>query len=202
MAREAGVPTMLPSCGKERDLVRWCAQETDLNCINPPVVAPMGDCDQAEIKRAHGRQLALTGNPHTTSVMLFGAPAEVEDAARAAIDAAGSGGGFVLYYLFYSANDFASPRYAVGYAAAAEPLGPYTKAEEPLLATDFEALVIGPGGQDVVAHPGGETWILFHDWAPAGYRHLNLVPLAWQDGRPAVQLGAGPWPLPEPAAEE
>jgi arabinan endo-1,5-alpha-L-arabinosidase len=106
------------------------------------------------------------------------------------------------YYLFYSANDFASPRYAVGYAAAAEPLGPYTKAEEPLLATDFEALVIGPGGQDVVAHPGGETWILFHDWAPAGYRHLNLVPLAWQDGRPAVQLGAGPWPLPEPAAEE
>ena len=30
MAREAGVPTMIHSCGRERDLVRWCAEESDL----------------------------------------------------------------------------------------------------------------------------------------------------------------------------
>ncbi len=96
MAREAGVPTMLHSCGKERELVRWCAEKTDLNCVNPLEVPPMGDCDLAEVKQAHGQRLALMGNLHTTSVMLFGTPADVELAARAAIDAAGAGGGFIL----------------------------------------------------------------------------------------------------------
>lgn len=32
-----------------------------------------------------------------------------------------------LYYLFYTANDFRSPDYNVGYATAASPLGPFTK---------------------------------------------------------------------------
>lgn len=96
LAREAGVPTMLHSCGKERELVRWCAEETDLNCINPLEVPPMGDCDLAEVKRAHGDRIALMGNLHTTDVMLRGTPQDVERAAIAAIDAAGAGGGFIL----------------------------------------------------------------------------------------------------------
>jgi uroporphyrinogen decarboxylase len=96
MARQAGVPTMLHACGKERVLVRWCAEETDLDCINPLEVPPMGDCDLAEIKQAYGDRLALMGNLHTTDVMLFGGPKDVERAARAAIDAAGAGGGFIL----------------------------------------------------------------------------------------------------------
>jgi uroporphyrinogen decarboxylase len=96
MAREAGVLTMLHSCGKERDLVQWCAEESDLNCINPLEVPPMGDCDLAEIKRLYGGRLALMGNLHTTEVMLRGTPDDVERAARAAIDAAAVGGGFIL----------------------------------------------------------------------------------------------------------
>ncbi len=96
MAKQAGVPTMIHSCGKERALVKWCAEETDLNCINPLEIAPMGDCDLAEVKASHGHQIALMGNLHTTDVMLFGTPADVEAAAVAAIDAAGQGGGFIL----------------------------------------------------------------------------------------------------------
>jgi uroporphyrinogen decarboxylase len=96
MACEADVPTMLHSCGKERTLVQWCAEETDLNCINPLEIAPMGDCDLAEVKRAYGDRLALMGNLHTTQVMLMGSPSEVEAAAQAAIAAAGQGGGFIL----------------------------------------------------------------------------------------------------------
>lgn len=34
-----------------------------------------------------------------------------------------------LYYLFYTANDFRSPAYNVGYATASSPLGPFTKFE-------------------------------------------------------------------------
>lgn len=96
MAQEAGVLTMLHSCGKERMLVQWCAEETDLNCINPLEVAPMGDCDLAEVKHAYGHRLALMGNLHTTKVMLMGSPSDVEQSARAAIDAGAAGGGFIL----------------------------------------------------------------------------------------------------------
>ncbi len=96
MAREAGVPTMLHSCGKERLLVDMFASETDLNCVNPLEAAPMGDCDLAEVKAAWGHRLSLAGNIHTTEVMLRGTPETVDAACREAIDAAGSGGGFLL----------------------------------------------------------------------------------------------------------
>jgi uroporphyrinogen decarboxylase len=96
MAKEAGVPTELHSCGKERALVQMCAEETDLNCINPVEPPPMGDCDLAEIKQKYGHKLAIMGNLHTTSVMLMGTPDDVRRASREAIDAAGKGGGFIL----------------------------------------------------------------------------------------------------------
>jgi len=96
MAKQAGVPTMLHSCGKERALATLCAEETDLDCINPLEVPPMGDCDLAEVKRSLGHRLALFGNIPTTSTMLLGTPEEVEQAARKCIDDAGAGGGFIL----------------------------------------------------------------------------------------------------------
>ena len=96
MAREADVPTMLHSCGKEYDLIRMCAGETDLNCINPLETPPMGDCNLARIKREFGHRVALMGNLHTTEVMLHSSPAGVERAAMAAMDAAGAKGGFIL----------------------------------------------------------------------------------------------------------
>jgi uroporphyrinogen decarboxylase len=96
MARAAGIPTMLHSCGKERILVKWCAEETDLNCINPLEIAPMGDCDLAEVKQAHGHQIALMGNLHTSEVMLYGSPDDVRRASLQAMLAAGENGGFIL----------------------------------------------------------------------------------------------------------
>jgi len=96
MAKESGVLTMVHSCGKERELVRMCVEETDLNCINPLEEPPMGDCYLAEIKRGFGSRIALMGNLHTADVMLLGTPAEVERAAKKAIDDAGAGGGFIL----------------------------------------------------------------------------------------------------------
>ena len=96
MAREAGIPTMLHSCGKQRELVKWCAEESDLDCINPLEEPPMGDCNLAELKREFGDRIALMGNLHTTSVMLMGTPQDVERAAMKAIDDAAEGGGFIL----------------------------------------------------------------------------------------------------------
>ena len=92
------------------------------------------------------------------------------------------------YYLFYSANVYNDRRYAVGYAVAEEILGPYVKAEDPLLKTDLAAGLVGPGGQDILTGPHGETWILFHGWAPDGYRRLYLGPLDWETGAPVLEL--------------
>ncbi|NLV74967.1 MAG: hypothetical protein GXY52_09870 [Chloroflexi bacterium] len=96
MARQAGVLTILHSCGLEKDLVKMCAEETELDCINPLEPPPMGDCNLSEIKQLYGDRLALMGNLHTTDVMLRGTVKEVEQAAKQAIDDAGAGGGFIL----------------------------------------------------------------------------------------------------------
>ncbi len=96
MAKAAGIPTLLHSCGKSRILVDMLADETDLNCINPLEVAPMGDVDLAELKQARGKRMALMGNLHTTDLMLRGTVDEVYRASVAAMDAAAEGGGFIL----------------------------------------------------------------------------------------------------------
>ncbi len=96
MAKAAGVPTMLHSCGKSRALVDLLCEETDVNSINPLEIPPMGDVDLAEVKRARGRQISLMGNLHTTDVMLRGTPDVVRAAARQALRDAGQGGGFIL----------------------------------------------------------------------------------------------------------
>ncbi len=96
MCKSAGVATMLHSCGKEAYLVQRAVEETDLNCINPLEIPPMGDCVLADIKQRYGDRIALMGNLHTTDIMLRGSVAQVEAAARQAIDDAAAGGGFIL----------------------------------------------------------------------------------------------------------
>ena len=94
--KEAGIASHLHSCGPETALVKICAQETDLDVIDPLEVPPMGDCDLAELKAAYGDRLVLKGNLHTTEVMLRGGYDDVMEAGKQAIRDAGHGGGFIL----------------------------------------------------------------------------------------------------------
>ena len=65
------------------------------------------------------------------------------------------------YYMTYSGNFFAGPDYAVGYATAAAPLGPYTKApENPIL--ERGARVTGTGHSCMFHTPDGELMICYH----------------------------------------
>ena len=96
LCKQAGVISGLHTCGKERAIVEVCANETDLDYINPLEGPPMGDCDLKELKQKFGGTLCLMGNLHTTDVMLLGTPEDVEKASRKAIDDAGEGGGFIL----------------------------------------------------------------------------------------------------------
>mgnify|MGYP001568248295 CR=1 FL=1 len=96
IAKQANIPTLLHSCGKEKEMARICAEETELDGINPLEISPMGDCDLKELKQKYGDKLCLMGNLHTTDVMLRGSSEDVEKAAQKAIDDAGENGGFIL----------------------------------------------------------------------------------------------------------
>jgi uroporphyrinogen-III decarboxylase len=96
LAKDAGVPTMLHSCGKNRILADMLNEDTDIGMLNPLEPPPMGDVDLAELKKAHGRRFALMGNLHTTEVMLCGSAKRVRQQALEAMQVAGPGGGFIL----------------------------------------------------------------------------------------------------------
>lgn len=96
ICKQAGVISGIHSCGKQMSLVEACAEETDLDYVNPLEIPPMGDCNLAECKRRFGDKLALMGNLHTSSVMLFGSVELVRLESLKALRDAGEGGGFVL----------------------------------------------------------------------------------------------------------
>lgn len=70
------------------------------------------------------------------------------------------------YYIMYSANHYAGPNYAVGYATAQTPLGPFTKAENnPVLEKNVEkgGDVTGTGHNMVIFLEGGKKmYAVYH----------------------------------------
>jgi beta-xylosidase len=94
------------------------------------------------------------------------------------------------YYLFYSANDYGSAAYAVGYAVCEGPLGPCSKPQsEPILATTDDAA--GPGHCVLIEHDG-RTWMVHHAWPPDAVgsalpgRTMWLTELTWDGDRPVL----------------
>jgi len=96
LAFDLGIPTHVHSCGPETELVKIAAEETKLTIIDPLEIAPMGDCNLAELKKLYGNKIVLKGNLHTTKVMLHGSAEDVVEASQKAIDDAAEGGGFIL----------------------------------------------------------------------------------------------------------
>jgi beta-xylosidase len=97
------------------------------------------------------------------------------------------------YFLFYSANWYASPNYAVGYATCRTPAGPCEKItnDEPWLRSIGNAL--GPGGQEFFRDAAGQAYIAYHAWtAPAttyregGARSLHVEPITVVAGIPTL----------------
>ncbi|MCL5026160.1 MAG: hypothetical protein M1531_06665 [Chloroflexi bacterium] len=84
------------TCGKSALALQWNYEHTDLDVMEPLEGPPGGDVDLAEAKRRYGDKISLKGNLNTFQLMLRGTPEDVEGAAKAAIDAAASGGGYIL----------------------------------------------------------------------------------------------------------
>ena len=68
-----------------------------------------------------------------------------------------------VYYLMYSGSSTSTPFYAVGYATADNPLGPFHKYEDnPILRVDWFYDFWGPGHNSVVTDQAGDRWIFYH----------------------------------------
>ncbi len=94
--KSAGVICGVHSCGREEYLIKRCAEETELDYVNPLEIPPMGDCTIAGIKKKYGKKISLMGNLHTTNVMLKGTADDVRRESLIAMRDGGLGGGFVL----------------------------------------------------------------------------------------------------------
>ena len=93
------------------------------------------------------------------------------------------------YYLTYSANDYGSEYYAIGWAVSDSPLGPWNdKSIEPFLSA--VGVVAGPGGQQVFQDDDSNLWIAYHAWTygKVGYggagnaRSFRVDPIQVVDG--------------------
>lgn len=67
-----------------------------------------------------------------------------------------------VYYLFYSCNDYRNPDYAVGYATAPTPFGPWERAEHNPMISTANVGNNGPGHGDLFTDTGGRLRYVFH----------------------------------------
>jgi beta-xylosidase len=85
------------------------------------------------------------------------------------------------YYLMYSGCGADTPNYAIGYATAKSPMGPFVKFSGNPIAARGEK-VLGPGHHSVVEGPDGKLWMVYHQkWdAERNFRRfLALDPIAF-----------------------
>jgi len=104
------------------------------------------------------------------------------------------------YFLFYSANWWEGPDYAVGVAVCESASGPCDKPlDGPIFSYSPEAL--GPGGQAFFYDPNDNLWMAYHAWEgvrvgyPRGQRSLRIEPVTFADGMPVID---GPTTDPQP----
>jgi arabinan endo-1,5-alpha-L-arabinosidase len=88
------------------------------------------------------------------------------------------------YYLFYSANGYCGPSYAVGVARSQNPLGPYQKKGAPILST--YSTYEGPGHCSVIETIEGKTVMIYHSWVTGsvcdGHNRVMMVSeVNWED---------------------
>jgi GH43 family beta-xylosidase len=117
--------------------------------------------------------------------------------------------GRTAYYLTYSANNWQSPFYGVGYAVADSPLGPYKKAAaNPILTQNAQIGLYGPGHGSLAFSPDGREMFYVHHGRPtpdASQRRLYTNRMTIDDatldstGHPALAIHASTSDEPVPS---
>lgn len=105
------------------------------------------------------------------------------------------------YYLFYSANGYATSRYAVGVARSSSPRGPFTKLGDPILVSN--STFGGPGHGSIVRGPRGDWIHVYHSWRAESVgrspgRLVLIDRITWSGGWPRMFSAPSPRSSPMP----
>ena len=94
-----------------------------------------------------------------------------------------------LYYLMYSGSGADGPDYAIGYATAKSPLGPFTKHPGNPIGKRGNG-VFGPGHHSVVAGPDGKLWMVYHqqDSEKVGWQRFLAIDPLWFDEQGVIHV--------------
>lgn len=110
-----------------------------------------------------------------------------------------------LYYLFYSANDFRNIDYAVGYATAVSPLGPWHKQSVGPILSRRQTGENGSGHGDLFTATDGTLRYVFHTHATSGQvapRQTAIVTLEAVKGPEGERFRIVPGSLFFPVTED
>jgi beta-xylosidase len=171
----------------------WLVWKNDGNCCQLPVQIHSQQLTPDGLALVSGTRADLIGVDQAWEDGSQGGSdpwKKVVEAPAMVQDGAGS------YLLFYSANDYDSASYAIGYAVCAHVNGPCTKPHNgPLVGNS--AVAAGPGGEDTFVDASGQRWLVYHAWSPNavgtqvnGTRSMRLSRLDVSSATPVV--GAGP----------
>ena len=98
------------------------------------------------------------------------------------------------YYLFYSANDYRNPDYAVGYATSNTPIGPWKKYQHNPIISRSQTQVNGSGHGDFFSDSEGKLTYVFHTHesnAEVGKRKTAMITAAFvkdKDGKDVLKV--------------
>jgi len=97
------------------------------------------------------------------------------------------------YFLFYSANWWESPNYAIGYATGSDPLGPFDKVTRDGPWVSSRGRAAGTGGQAFFTDSEGDLRMAYHAWhhdrvgyPNGGARSLWVGRVRFVDGAPVL----------------
>lgn len=111
-----------------------------------------------------------------------------------------------IYYLLYSGGSADSEHYAVGYATAKNPLGPFTKHRDNPIIHEGDG-IFGPGHPSVVQDQAGNLWLVYHQQKDAtrGWNRIICIDPLWFDAEGVLHGTASratARPAPAVAAEK
>jgi beta-xylosidase len=89
-----------------------------------------------------------------------------------------------FYYLLYSAGGADSQDYAIGYATAQSPLGPFTKYPgNPIMQKGGN--IFGPGHCSIIKAPDGQLWMVYHQQKNSnrGWNRIICLDPVWFDDK-------------------
>jgi beta-xylosidase len=104
-----------------------------------------------------------------------------------------------VYYLLYSASAANTMQYAIGYATADSPLGPFTKyAGNPVIKKGDG--IFGPGHASVTRDQNGTLWMVYHQQqgSKIGWNRIICIDSLWFDDK-GVLHGKATRGTPQPA---